>query len=262
MKMKKKLSALLIGAVCAMNAADNQPLPADYSWIEQLRTDHPRIFINADLLPKIRKWAEKIGYRQVIMDAENFRIDPELVVRKRGMVGERKQKLTRPVTVARTYENEAMNCALAYLLTGEKKYAEKTWVFLDHNLAVYRDCAEKRTLINWYGMLRNFNMAALDWVWNASDPARCRKYVKDFVDVNIRYARHGWFGPFYGVNGGSGKASGFSAQDPFSKRNGNKTGGLQKQDFFTADSALRTDQNTERGNRRIFVSNSKRSESG
>ena len=209
MKMKKKLTVLFIGAACALNAADNQPLPADYSWIEHLRTDHPRIFINADLLPKIRKWAEKIGYRQVILDAENFRIDPDQVVQKRGMVGERKQKRTRPVTVARTYENEAMNCALAYLLTGEKKYAEKTWVFLDHNLAVYRDCAEKRTLINWYGMLRNFNMAALDWVWNASDPARCRKYVKDFVDVNIRYARHGWFGPFYGVNGGSGKASGF-----------------------------------------------------
>jgi hypothetical protein len=184
-------------------------LPADYSWIQNLRTDHPRIFLNQEILPKMRAWAEKTGYQQILADAENFVIDPTLTHKQRGAVGDTRPYSTQEVTVPHAYEEEALTCALAYLLTGDKKYAEKTWIFLDHNLSAYRTCAEKRTAISWYGIGRIENMAAVDWVWNASDPVRCRQYVKDFIDVNILYARHGWYGPFYGINGGTGKVSGF-----------------------------------------------------
>ncbi|MBR2426893.1 MAG: heparinase II/III family protein [Lentisphaeria bacterium] len=184
-------------------------LPEKYDWIKDLRTDHPRIFINRDILPEIKKYAAKIGYRQIIEDANQFEIDPKLVEKRRGAVGAVRPYDTVLVTLPRLYQDEALTCALAYLLTDDKKYVEKAWRFLDHNLAVYKACAEKRTAISWYGLHRIENMAALDWIWNASDPARCKKYLKEFIDVNIRYARHGWYGPFHGVNGGSGRTSGF-----------------------------------------------------
>lgn len=184
-------------------------LPANYDWIQNLRMDHPRIFINKDTLPLVREWANKIGTKQLLEDADNFVIDPKLTERKRGAVGNKRPYETREITVSRKYEEEALTCALAYLLTGDRKYADKAWVFLEHNLTVYKECAKNRTSVSWYGIGRIENMAALDWIWNASDPVRCRKYLKEFVDVNIQYSRHGWYGPFYGINGGSGKSSGF-----------------------------------------------------
>ena len=185
------------------------PFAGKYSWIPNLRTDHPRIFINKDTLPKLKEWVKKIGYQQIIADADNFKIDPNLKVKKRGALGNKRPYPTREVTVGYLHEPEALTCALAYLLTDDKKYLEKAWTFLDHNLAVYQECAAKRTSVSWFAIGRIETMAALDWIWNGSDPARRKKYLKDFIDVNIKYARHGWHGPFSGVNGGSGKASGF-----------------------------------------------------
>ncbi len=186
----------------------DRPLRSDFSWISDLRTDHPRIYINKDTLPLVKAWAQKIGMKQLLTDAEHFQIDPALKVKKRGAVGNTRPYSSQEVEVAALYEEEALTCALAYLLTDEKKYAEKAWQFLDHNLAVYKDTAEKRAAISWYAIGRIENMAALDWIWNTDIP-RAKKYLKEFIDVNIKYARHGWWGPYFGVNGGSGKVSGF-----------------------------------------------------
>lgn len=187
----------------------DKPLSPKTDWIKDLRTDHPRIFVNKDTLPKFKAWAEKIGYKQILADAENFKVDPNAKKSKRrGFVGEKRPYSSRDVMIAPLYEEEALTCALAYLLTNNKKYADKAWTFLDQNLAVYKDCEKKRTAIAWYGIGRIQNMAALDWVWNSNIP-RAKKYLKEFVDVNIKYARHGWWGPFAGVNGGSGRMSGF-----------------------------------------------------
>lgn len=186
----------------------DKPLSRNMSWINNLRTDHPRIFVNKDTLPKMRAWAQKIGYKQILADAENFEVHPEKRINRRGFVGEKRPYSTQAVKIAAPQEEEALTCALAYLLTGEKKYADKAWKFLDHNLSVYQDCAEKRTAISWYGLGRIQNIAALDWVWN-SDVPRAKKYLKAFIDVNIKFTRHGWWGPFFGVNGGTGKETGF-----------------------------------------------------
>ena len=185
-----------------------KPLSSNTRWIEDIRTDHPRIFINRDTLPKVKAWAQKIGTKQLLTDAEHFQIDPALKVKKRGAVGTVRPYGSQDVEVSALYEEEAMTCALAYLLTDQKKYADKAWQFLDHNLAVYKDCAAKRAAISWFAIGRIENMAALDWIWNTDVP-RAKKYLKEFIDVNIQYARHGWWGPFFGINGGSGKVSGF-----------------------------------------------------
>ena len=186
----------------------DKPLADNLDWIKDLRTDHPRIFINQDTLPKVKAWAEKIGTKQLFADAENFELNPEKTIKTHGYVGEKRPYSTQPVMIANLYEEEALTCALAYLLSGDKKHADKAWTFLDHNLSVYQDCAQKRTAVSWYGIGRIQNMAALDWVWN-SDVARAKKYLKEFVNVNIKFVRHGWWGPFYRVNGGRGRTSGF-----------------------------------------------------
>ena len=186
----------------------DRPLSSKTDWINNLRTDHPRIFINRETLPLVKAWAQQIGTKQLLADAENFQIDPNLKEKRRGAIGTTRPYASREVEIAALYEDEALTCALAYLLTDDKKYAGKTWKFLDHNLAVYKDCAEKRASISWFAIRRIENMAALDWIWNTDVP-RAKKYLKEFIDVNIKYARHGWWGPFFGVNDGSGKVSGF-----------------------------------------------------
>lgn len=179
-------------------------LPQDMSWVKDIRPDHPRIFINKDTLPKVRQWAQKIGMKQLLADADNFQLDPQKTRIARGNVGDKRPYSQVNVVVPVAWENEALVCALAYLLTDEQKYAEKSWTFLKHNLMAYQECAKKRTALGWWGLMRIQNMTAFDWIWNTLPENDRKQYLKDFIDVNIQYARHGWYGPFNGVNGGGG----------------------------------------------------------
>ncbi|MBO4513758.1 MAG: heparinase II/III family protein [Victivallales bacterium] len=186
-----------------------QALPDSLDWINGIRTEHPRIFINKDTIPRIREWAKEIDCSQILLDAETFRIDENKREKTRGFTGDKRPYGQQDVEVLIPCESEAMTCAVAYILTGEKKYADRCFYFLKHCLRAYQDCAAKRTRINWFGLRRITAMAAFDWIYNELPEAERKQWLKDFVDVNIKYARHGWHGPFMGVNGGVGTTSGF-----------------------------------------------------
>jgi len=47
-------------------------LPDVGSLLSQIRENHPRIFINQDIFPRIRAWVEIIGYADLLKNADFF----------------------------------------------------------------------------------------------------------------------------------------------------------------------------------------------
>ncbi len=191
----------------------DQALPDNDSWIKEVRKDHPRIFINKEMIPKVRKWAKIIGFEYILKNADSFEYDPKLTRKARGYSGTGKSKTTVEVEVPVEWGDEAMTEALAYILTGDKKYAEKCWTFLKGCLHTYRECMEKRTAISWYAARRIEAVAAYDWVYDALTPEQRREFITEFIKINSKYIFAGWntlfshqnasgvYGGFYGDKG-------------------------------------------------------------
>ncbi len=178
-------------------------------WLSRIREEHPRIFLNKDTLPKVRAWAEKIGYADLLKNADSFQYDPSFTRKARGFVGDKFPYKSVEVEVPLDWSDEVSACALAYLLTNDKKYARKAWEFLNHSLDAYRACMEKRTAISWYGIGRIQDMATYDWIYDTLTPKQRKDYITEFFRINKTYVNHGWYGPYAGVNGGAGWQSGF-----------------------------------------------------
>ena len=183
-----------------------QALPADDNWIKEIRKEHPRIFINKDMLPKVRKWAKIIGYKYLLKNADSFEYDPKLARKTRGYTGN--GKATREVKVPVEWGDEAVTEALAYILTGNKKYAEKCWTFLEGTLNTCRECLKKRTRIAWYAARRIEALTAYDWIYDTLTPEQRCKFITEFIKINSQYIYMNWNGPIFGVNS-SGPQSGF-----------------------------------------------------
>jgi heparin/heparan-sulfate lyase len=172
----------------------DQALPDNDSWIKDIHKEHPRIFINKDMLPKVREWAKKIGYKYLLLNADSFEYDPKLI-RKRWNRGYVKHgKSWKPVNVKAPADwgDEAVTEALAYILTGEKKYAEKCWTFLQGCLHTYRECSKNRTTISWYGARRIEALTAYDWIYDTLTPEQRKKFITEFIEVNKPYMYATW----------------------------------------------------------------------
>ena len=186
----------------------DQALPDNDSWIKDIHKEHPRIFINKDMLPKVREWAKIIGFKYIVKNADSFEYDPKLTRKARGYSGTGKSKTTVAVEVPVEWEDEAMTEALAYILTREKKYAEKCWTFLKGCLHTYRECMEKRTAISWYAARRIEALTAYDWIYETLTPEQRREFITEFIKINSKYIFAGWHTLFSHQNA-SGIKGGF-----------------------------------------------------
>ena len=73
--MKRLLISAALLLMSVASYADAPLKENDYSWMENIRTEHPRVFLTKDDLPQIRKAA--FSYERSTYDAMKERVDAE-----------------------------------------------------------------------------------------------------------------------------------------------------------------------------------------
>ena len=79
MSVRKLLLAVvpvLMALFAVPSYADSPLKEKDYSWMENIRTEHPRMFLTKDDLPQIRKAA--FSYERETYDAMKSRVDSKI----------------------------------------------------------------------------------------------------------------------------------------------------------------------------------------
>jgi len=119
--------AVCAAALCASaeaatgGGADGPPEPPDFAWVlEHIRPDHPRLFLNQDILARIRRegltqrqaeWLEELKKR-----VEEYPAPPELDPENLPNLRDGNKA---------SWHYYAAHAALAYLLTGERTYYDR-----------------------------------------------------------------------------------------------------------------------------------------
>ena len=78
---------------------------------------------------------------------------------------------------AKEWGIQAMRTAFVYLVTGDKKYLEKTKKMLKVSADVYHQCYKDRRGVNWYSTSRVCALAAYDWIYNDLTPDERRAII-------------------------------------------------------------------------------------
>ncbi len=187
---------------------------ADDSWIARIREDHPRLFFNKDMWPQVKERAmreEREWYASLRRRVDRYPAHPVAqsngtspAYRKRADGGYDLVELARP----REWGREAMETALAYLLTGNTSYLETAKRMLQISVAAYGECYEKGMCVNWYSTSRVCALTAYDWLYNDLTPDERRAILSPFLE-HIEAVQPGRGKPRIHRLNGSDHTSGF-----------------------------------------------------
>ena len=164
-----------------------QPLKEnDYSWMEKIRPEHPRMFLTKDDIPHIRKAAhtfEAETYRTIKKRADAL-IGKDIAfvepLSKTGEGGDNKM-----------FGYYACDAAMMWLITEDTVYLELTKKILDKLIPYYRLRVENNLNIEWYAMTQICAMCAYDWIYNDLTEAQRLLYGKPLYEVMCDIAWHG-----------------------------------------------------------------------
>jgi len=122
-------------------------------WVGEIRTDHPRLFFNADTWPAVRDRAlgvERAWYEQV-----------------KGRTDRLLSKLDEGTDPGpRDLGPSAAEAAFVYLVTEDRRYLELAKECLLASLGHYEECFRQRKTVNWYSTSRVHATLAWDWLYN------------------------------------------------------------------------------------------------
>lgn len=123
-------------------------LPA---WTAKIRSDHPRLFFNADTWPAVKQRA--LGAERQWYEDIKSRVD-----RLKGQSFETSQP--------RELGPEAAWAAFVFRMTRDEQYLELAKKCLETSLSSYEACFEQRKTVNWYSTSRVHATMAWDWLYN------------------------------------------------------------------------------------------------
>ena len=150
MKRLLILITILLSGIISASAEPKpeSPLsPNDYSWMSQIRGEHPRMFITKDDIPNIRQAAqtfENTTFRAMKKRADAL-IGKAIVfadpLSKTGEGGEN-----------RMYGYYASDAALMWLITEDSTYLDLTKNILEKVTEYYRLRVDNNLNIEWYAL--------------------------------------------------------------------------------------------------------------
>ena len=151
----------------ASMAAEAQDLP---EWTAKIRTDHPRLFFNAQTWPAVKQralGAERQWYQRVQSQVDRW-------LAKTATGGEMEP---------RDLGVEAAGSAFVYLMTEDPRYLELSKKCLRASVAYYELCYEQRKSVNWYSTSRVHATLAWDWLYDAMSPTERREIMSRLISV-------------------------------------------------------------------------------
>lgn len=206
--MRKKILTGLLAAAFFSVSAD---------WVENIRTEHPRLYINREMVPQIREHARH--YRALTeklkLEVDMLPAQPELKFRTdRFKLVNGRVKYTNRYYIAgfqlveRNGAEEAVKAAILYWLTGKREYAVKGIAYLKMALNFFEWCHQHQTMAEWeVGQYINA-ITAYDWLYPEMTPAERKDFAVRWLkhipaiqnEGNYMRARGGYQDGNYGVN--------------------------------------------------------------
>jgi len=149
--------------------------PPDWNSV---RTDHPRLFFNADTWPSVKARAAgplKDHFAEVRKTADGTGKPYEWSAIQRPP--------TRPGSAVEAYDwgDKLMAAALVQRLEPDPQRLERIRQMLWASLDYYQACFAQGKSVSWYGFSRLNWLAALDWTWNELPEAERLDLARGFL---------------------------------------------------------------------------------
>lgn len=151
----------------------------------EVRSDHPRLFLNADDLPAVKANAE--GPMAAQLSKMKARIDAIL---------DKPIEFPDPLAASgesntnHEYGFRASEAAMLWLMTGQPNYLEFTKKLLTELAGYYRMRCDNNLNIHWYAFSQICTLCAWDWVYNDLDPAERKEIGDKLYDAIYDVAWH------------------------------------------------------------------------
>jgi heparin/heparan-sulfate lyase len=183
----------LLTLLSSFAASAEAPLKEkDYSWMSQIRSEHPRMFLTKADIPQIRKTAfsfENKAYIDMKKRAEKL-IDmstgkplPVVFVDPLAKTGEGGED--------RKYGFYAADAAMMYLISGDQRYFNLARYLLKEVSAYYQMRVDNNLNIEWTAFSQICAMAAWDWIYNDLSEFERESIGKTLFNAMCDVAWHG-----------------------------------------------------------------------
>lgn len=185
--MKRLILTILSIVAFAMSAHAGTPLNQnDYSWMDSIRTYHPRIFLTSEDIPRIRKAA--FSFEQKTYSAMKDRVES---IMGKPIVFENPLEKTGEGKPERLYGYYAADAAMMWLITQNRKYLDFTKEVLDKLLGYYELRVSHNLNIEWYALTQVCALCAYDWIYNDLASYERKKFGRRLFNVMCDIAWHG-----------------------------------------------------------------------
>jgi hypothetical protein len=160
--------------------SDDTNLLRDGQWINRIRKDHPRMFLNQDMLPSLRMEV-KGRYRKLFEDMRTqvnaLPVDAPVILKTElftvlpnGKINFKKASQKGETLFKYNGSEQAVKAALLYLITQEKQYLEKAKNYLKLSNHVLKWTSEHNIWMDHTGNTRVNALTAYDWIYNDITP--------------------------------------------------------------------------------------------
>lgn len=179
-------SILLVMGLPQALSADAPLKEHDYSWMADIREDHPRMFLTREDIPIIRIVAQ--SYENETFLAMKKRADKLL---GQTIVWEDPLAKTGESTSNKTYGYYAADAAMMWLITQDRQYLDLAKYILKE-LTDYYDLRVSHNLnIEWYALTQICAMCTYDWIYNDLAPEERKELGNNLFNVMCDIAWHG-----------------------------------------------------------------------
>lgn len=152
---------LFVSLIASACSGEKSNIYENYSWVNKIQDDHPRLFFNKKSFKEIKKKA--LNDEREIFDEMKNRVD-ELI--------DKKIEFKDPLVPDGTqnsdhmYGTRAAEAAFVYLVLEDQKYLDLCKKILIKLVDYYTLRNERNLNIQWYAFSRINALAAYDWIYN------------------------------------------------------------------------------------------------
>jgi heparin/heparan-sulfate lyase len=143
----------LSGLTCAQKTDE-------FAWLKKVRTDHPRMFINKEILTQVRERAA--GPERELFVKLKAEIDENIAANKD--IG------------YQVYEGVLPTTMLVYYVTGDKKYLDRSRQLFKDGTEYVAECFQKKKVVSWFSFARIGLYMGYDWLYDQLTPDERKKY--------------------------------------------------------------------------------------
>ncbi len=181
-----------------------------------IRSDHPRLFLNKELLPRFKEYAQTVCAERLVRlkkDIAGYPTEIQLEYKKDlvdivdgRMVFKRAVGDQNAVIYGIRHGGgiQALECAIVFLATGETAYRDRAFEYLRLNIEYIKLAKRSQILPEWYHTERLSAIIAWDWLYNEMSDQQRRDFIVPMLEY-IDFMRN----PGYQRNSGDDKTGNY-----------------------------------------------------